>query len=99
MKSFDQMGEYYEKWEAAEKRMGELSRQLKSERELNDLTIAELQAESDRRLALLRWLEWIRDNEVGGYFCPSCKGWKDTRPIFGLKGHTYDCELAAECNG
>ena len=49
---------------------------------------------ADRRLALLRRLEWIPDaNCIRKYdWCPDCDQLRG-------QGHTDGCELDAECNG
>ena len=53
----------------------------------------DLQAESDRRLVLLKRLEWIPDvDEEGLRYCPECGEYEEN-------GHADGCELDAECNG
>ena len=55
--------------------------------------LQELQAESDRRLVLLRRLEWPDyDDKFDDYFCFICDANKQD-------GHAEGCELAAECHG
>ena len=50
------------------------------------------QALADRRLALLKRLEWsVVDDYSSKPSCPMCGGWKGKR-----YGHDTDCELARE---
>ena len=70
---------FFESWRAAELRCGELQRELKSQRELNELVESEL-------LELLKKCEWTtNDSEMSE--CPCCGNWRRI-------GHVDDCELA-----
>ena len=54
--------------------------------EPTELCYDDLKALSDKRLVLLRRLEWTPD-EMNDYYCPICYQDRD-------QGHTDDCELA-----